>query len=190
MRFGLREIIFFVVLLAVPVASFLVLFKPRNEEISEVNDEIQEKQVKLDRVQEISSQIEDIGKEIEEGKVAIEAIEDKLPNRREVAVILDDVTRIAQENHLAVKNVKPEKEEPAAAYMELPLKIEMEGEFEGFYQFMLALESLPRITRMHNLHMTKMAGIGGPNAADADSRLLKIEFELSIYFEQRVAAAN
>ena len=190
MRFGLREIIFFVVLLAVPVASFLVLFKPRNEEISEVNDEIQEKQVKLDRVKEVRLQIDDLEKEIEKGREAIEAIEDKLPSRREVAAILDDVTRIAQDNRLAVKNVKPEKEEPAASYMEQRLKIEMEGEFDGFYQFLLALESLPRITRMHNLSMLKIAGTGGPAVIDDTSRLLKIEFELSIYFEQRLAHAE
>lgn len=188
MRFGLREIIFFAILLAVPVASFLVLFKPRNEEITEIRDEIQEKQVKLDRVEEVKVQLDDIALEIEKGREAIESIEHKLPSAREVATILDDVTRIAQDNMLSVKSVKPDKEEPAAAYMEQPIKVEMEGEFEGFYQFLLALESLPRITRMHNLKMEKIDGADGPASNGASARMLKIEFDLSIYFEQRMMA--
>ncbi len=44
MRFGFREMIFFVVLLAVPVASYVLVFKPRNEEIRQAQDEVRDKQ--------------------------------------------------------------------------------------------------------------------------------------------------
>ena len=36
MRIGLREMIFLIVLLAVPVASFVYVFRPRNDEIRRV----------------------------------------------------------------------------------------------------------------------------------------------------------
>ena len=40
MRIGLRELIFFAVLLAVPVASFFYVFKPRNDQINQAKAEI------------------------------------------------------------------------------------------------------------------------------------------------------
>ncbi|MCH8244120.1 MAG: hypothetical protein IH897_16140, partial [Planctomycetes bacterium] len=44
MRFGIRELIFLVVLLAVPVASWWYVFKPRNAEIQQAHREIEVKQ--------------------------------------------------------------------------------------------------------------------------------------------------
>ena len=41
MRFGFRELIFLVVLLAVPVASWWYVFKPRNTEIAQARMEIE-----------------------------------------------------------------------------------------------------------------------------------------------------
>ena len=47
MRFGFRELVFILLLLAMPVASFFFVFKPRNEQIREARTEIRDKQEKL-----------------------------------------------------------------------------------------------------------------------------------------------
>ena len=58
----------------------------------------------------------------------------------------------------------------------------MEGQFDGFYTFLLALESLPRITRIHELKLErKSAGRSGKD--DDPSGVMKADFVLSIYFE-------
>ena len=38
MRFGIRELIFFIVLMAVPISSFFFVFKPRNELINQLKE--------------------------------------------------------------------------------------------------------------------------------------------------------
>ena len=140
MRFGMRELLFFLVLLAVPVASFFYVFKPSNDEIAQAKTEIALKQATLDRLASVLSKVDDIGLEIEKGRESIELIEAKLPTEQDVEGILEQVWQLAKRNKLNIKYVKSEKPVPAALYMELPLKIVMEGEFDGFYQFLLELE--------------------------------------------------
>ena len=72
MKFGLRELIFFLVLLAVPVASFMYVFKPRNEDIKHAREEVEIKQANLDKLAAVQEKIDDLGLEIERGQEAIE----------------------------------------------------------------------------------------------------------------------
>ncbi len=184
MRFGPREVVFLIVLLVVPVASYFYVFKPRNHEIKQAQIEVENKQAKLDNLREVTEKIDDIGLAIDQGRAAIQLVEAKLPSARDVEVILEDVWELAASSRLTVKSIKSEKPVPAAGYMEQPLKISMEGRFDGFYTFLLALESLPRITRIHELKLDRKKSGGRSGNDDDPSGVMKIEFVLSIYFEQ------
>lgn len=185
MHFGIRELIFFAVLLAVPVASYMYVFQPRNDEIAQATTEIEIKQARLAQLAEVVSRIDDMGLAIEAGREAIELIEAKLPNEQDVEGILEQVWSLAKRNNLNVRSVKSDRPVPAATYMELPLRVVMEGAFDGFYQFLLELENLPRITRIHQMDLKRADG--GPRQASGElppgSTLAN--FTLSIYFESR-----
>jgi len=185
MRFGLRELIFLVVLLSVPVASFVFVFKPRNDEIQQANREIEIKTAKLDRLREVSSRIEDIGEAIEEWREAVEVIEAKLPDKQGVERILEQVWNLTEANGLEILSTKPDAAVPAATYMELPIKIEMTGDFDGFYQFLLELEQLQRITRVHEMKIVR-AGQKSRRRSSSSDELpeghMEVEFLLSIYY--------
>jgi type IV pilus assembly protein PilO len=188
MKFGLRELIFFLVLLTVPVASFIWVFRPRNEEISQAKTEIAAKQAKLDTLAKVTSKIEDIGVEIEKGRESVEMIEAKLPNEQDVEGILEQIAQLAKRNNLVVRSVKSDKPVPAATYMEQPLKMVMDGEFDGFYQFMLELENLPRITRIHQIKLERADGTKtGPEKEALPPGSMKADFILSIYFQPQQA---
>lgn len=193
MRFGIREAIFFIVLLAVPVASFMYVFKPRSEQIRSANAEIATKTERLDKLEQVTSRIDDIDRAIEEGRESIQLIEAKLPNEKDVEGTLEDVWNLANDNGLMVKSVKSEKPVPAAMYMELPLKVQMTGSFNGLYQFLLQLENLPRITRIHQMKLERPDHSKGTQSNDSPEGWVKAEFTLSIYFQPQskaVAAAG
>ncbi len=183
MRFGIRELIFMLVLLAVPIVSFLYVFKPRNGEIQQALTEMEVKQARLDKLDVMTDQIEDIGLAIEQGRESIAMIEAKLPSEQDVEGILEQVWQIAESHRLTQKSVKSEKTVPAAQYRELPLKMVMEGSWDGFYQFLQELEKLPRITRMHQLHIERASYRGGPGSENLPEGSMTAEFILSIYFE-------
>jgi len=188
MKFGLRELFFFAVLLAVPLAAWFFLFKPRNDDITKAKAEIEIKQTNLKKLAEVTSKISDIGLAIEQGRESIALIEAKLPSEQSVDLILEQVWSLAKKNRLTVMSVKSEKAVPAALYMELPLKMQMEGQFDGFYQFMLELENLPRITRIYQLKLERAGSALTPSKkGEVNEELppgsMTTEFILSIYFE-------
>jgi len=183
MRFGMRELVFLIVLLAVPVASYMYVFAPRNSEIFAAREEIQVKQARLDTLAEMVSKIDDLEAQIERGRESVQLIEAKLPSEQDVEGILEQVWQTAKRNKLTILSVKSLKPVPAAAYMEQPLKINIQGEFDGYYQFLLDMENMPRITRIHQANLKRADMKKGPVDEDLDPGVMLAEFTLSIYFK-------
>lgn len=190
MQLGFRELIFLAVLLAVPIAAYVYVFKPRNTEILEAREEIALKQARLDQLAQVVAKIEDIGDAIETGQQSIELIEAKLPREQDVEGVLEQISQIAERNKLVIRSITPDAPVPAAMYMELPLRLAMDGQFDGFYQFLLEVENLPRITRIHNMEMKRSESRTGPNRSDLPPGSTRAEFTLSIYFEPQDARAS
>jgi len=174
MRFGFREIVFLIVLLAVPVASYWFVFRPQNKEIERARQEIAQKEAMLRKLAQVTSQSEDLAALNTEIAEAISMIEAQLPSAKEVDVVLAQVAALAEENKLSLEKVKSDKPVAAAAYMEQPLKMVITGDFDGFYSFLLDLEKLDRITRMPDVDIERSRDVDGA---------MEAEFTLSIYFE-------
>ncbi len=153
MRIGLRECILLAVLLALPLSSYWLVFRPQNSEIAQARREIEHKRLMLEKLQQTTARNADLQRANEEIRQSIDAIEAGLEPP-------------------AIESDKPVK---AAMYMEQPLKMKINGDFDGFYRFLIALEQLPRITRIPSMEITR--------ANDVDGHM-KAEFTLSIYFQQ------
>lgn len=180
MRFGFREMIFVLLLLAMPVAAYFFVFKPRNQQITEARAEIRAKQAKLTQLAAATRNLDDLGKEIDELAQAIELFEQKLPAERETEVILKQVWELAAKHQLQPKSIRTDKPVLTANYSELPIKMTIVGNFDGYYSFMLDLEKLRRITRMAKMRLEKL-----PETEDGQ---MQAEVVLSIFFESNQSA--
>ncbi|MEM9372213.1 MAG: type 4a pilus biogenesis protein PilO, partial [Planctomycetota bacterium] len=107
-------------------------------------------------------------------------IEARLPSNKEVDQIVRQVSQLAVESGLDSPSLKSEKPLSAARYREQPLKITTEGTFDGFYDFLLSLERLPRITRVVDMKVTESRD---------EEKDIKAEFTLSIYFREDGSAS-
>ncbi len=67
--------------------------------------------------------------------------------------------------------------------MEQPLKVVMEGQFGGFYPFLLGLENLPRISRIHELKLERVTSRSRRRDEAPAPGTMKAEFILSIYYQ-------
>lgn len=182
MRFGLREVIFLLLLIGMPVAAYFFVFKPRNEKMTEARAEIVNKQAKLDQLQKETAQISDLGDEIDKLTQAIGVFEEKLPAQRDEQVILKEVWELAARHDLKPKSVRTDKIVKNANYAELPIKMVISGDFDGFYSFLLDLEKLPRITRTPDMKLKKVERVEAAGVMEA-------EIVLSIFFEGEQPAA-
>src|SRR5688500_3746322 len=181
MRFGLREGIFLLALLAMPVAAYLFVFEPRGTRRAQVTQEIMQKEKKLAQLEAATQSISDLGGEIDRLSGAIRLFEQKLPAEREVEVVLKEVWELAARQKLTPKNSRTEMPVAAAKYAVLPIKITIVGDFDGLYSFTLELNKLSRITRMPKMSITK--------AKPATEGQVQADIVLSIFFEAQEAAA-
>lgn len=172
----LRQGFFFAVLLAVPISSYFLVFRPQNEEIARARKEIEHKQAMLEKLRQATARSEDLAKSNEQIRESIAAIEAKLPASKEMDNILRQVAALAAETGLRVPVFKKgEKPAPAGLAMEQPLDVEITGDFDGFYAFLLALEQLPRITRISNLEIQRSKDVDGE---------MKAKCVLSVYYQR------
>jgi type IV pilus assembly protein PilO len=173
MRFGLREALFILVLLGLPVAAYFFVFLPNNAQIEQAKRENTIKRQKLQQLK-VNQHIADLGTEIENLSEEIAEFEAKLPSEKEVDVILREVWQLATQRGLKSRSVRTEKLVKSQRYSELPIKMEMFGDFDGFYAFLLDLERLSRITRVHEMQLEKLKELEGH---------IEAKFTLSIFFE-------
>ncbi len=174
MRFGIREMLYLLVLIGVMVGAYFVVLSPMDGKIQAYKDDTASKHVTLGELNKAKSTYPDFDAEIKRLEEAREAFERKLPNRREVEVILGQIWEIAKDQRLQVKSIVPDKSIEAAEYDELPIKVQIEGDFDGYYAFIKRIEELPRITKMPRIHIEKIN-----NEADGTVRT---ELRLSIFF--------
>ena len=182
-RIGARELVFLGVLAAVPIASYLFVFKPRNGQISTARGEIAAKETQLAALRTVTTRIANIDEEIVRWEEALRRLDERLPGEEGVDGILGQITELAKSHQLAVTSVKGERAIPAAEYMELPLRTAVTGTFEGFHRFLVDLESLPRITRIHRMNLVRADFDPSKRKDGAAGGPLKAEFTLSIYFD-------
>jgi Tfp pilus assembly protein PilO len=179
MKFGLRELLLILILLGVPVASFFLVFRPQNADITAARSEIAHKKSVLDKLREETSRSADLQKTNLEIADRIQKIESRLPSKKEVEAVVRQVSDLAVAAGLDPPQMKTLKSIKAATYMEQPLELSTEGEFGGFYEFVLKLEQLTRITRMTDLKLAKSAS---KNPEDEQGKM-QATFTLSIYFQ-------
>ncbi len=178
MKFGLRELLFLVVLIGMPISAYFFVLKPLNRDIEKAKREIAVKERDLEKIEQAQARTDDLERENEELVIAISTVEGRLPNSKEVDVILEQVAELARKSRLDLRKVETLKPLQMAGYMEQPLKMSIAGDFDDFYKFMLSVENLDRITRLPEMKMEKSQKQDGAMEATVN---------LSIYFQNQGA---
>ena len=170
-----RQFLFSAVLLALPVCAFFAVFRPVNAKIDLGRKEIEHKQAMLAKLREATGQTADLERANDQIRASIDSLQSKLPNSKEMDNVLRQVSNIAAKNGLKVPTFKKNATTaPVGLAMEQPLDIEITGDFDGFYKFLLDIEQLPRITRLTDMDISRSDKVDGE---------MKSKLVLSVYYE-------
>jgi type IV pilus assembly protein PilO len=171
----IRKGIFLCVLLAIVVASYFLVFKPTNARIVKARSEIDQKNAMLDKLRQATSRRDDLEHANQQIRASIEEIQARLPSGKEMPEVLRQVTTLASKTGLDVpKFTASDKPIQAGLALEQQIDVEINGDFDGFYQFLLELERLPRISRIPDLEIARSKDVDGEMVA---------KLKLSIYYE-------
>ena len=160
-------------MLGVLGSSYTLIFSKGNAKRDFIISDTIKKRQSLADLRTETNGIPDMNRKIDELQQAIQIFDSKLPTQREVDTILQQVSQISQASGLVTKTVRPSKSDTTANYSEEPIELILSGDCLGFYQFLLDLEKLPRLTRLTQMKLTKMDNHEGNITAD---------LILSIYF--------
>jgi len=175
MKPSLRKFVFFGIVLSLVVASYFVVFAPTNARIAQARAEIDQKNALLEKLRASTAKTDDLQIANQEIRQSIEEIQSRLPSGKEMPEVLRQVTTLAAKTGLEVpKFSSSDKPLPAGPALEQQIAVEIKGDFDGFYQFLLELERLPRITRIPEIEIARTDDVDGA---------MKAKLTLSIYYE-------
>jgi type IV pilus assembly protein PilO len=181
MRFGARELIFLVVMVALLACTYVFVFAKTNASRLARQHEIADKQRALFDLKQATAGIDDLNRKIGDLQKAIDYFDSKLPQEKEFDSILKEVSEMAEHNSLQTKTVRTLKAERGPLYSEQPIQMTLSGDFSNFYQFLIEMEKLPRITRITQMNLQKINDRDGA---------MQAAITLSIFFEPDTGPAR
>lgn len=101
----------------------------------------------------IAANLEAYEKQLAQLKLDFQKVVKSLPTSNETPGLLDDITLVGTSSGLTFKGINWEKEIPKEFYTELPIRIEVNGEYHEFGEFLSEIASLPRIVTVHDFEM-------------------------------------
>lgn len=178
MTSGFRKLVFLILLVGLAVIGYRYMIKPANKNLADAKGRVEAKLAKLAELQKATAAAEDLTKQLAQLEDAIKFFESRLPLTSEIDQVLEQVTVIAQKQGLKPKTIRTLEIKDNSGYIEQPLKMELEGNFNAFYSFLLELEKLPRIMKIRELSLEKQKENEGQISA---------AFIVSIFFQNKTS---
>ena len=82
----------------------------------------------------------------------------QLPKDTEVPGLLEDITEVAYGSGLSMKSISLQPERASEFYIELPLRIDVTGDYHDFGSFVSGVAALPRIVTLHDYSISQTNG--------------------------------
>jgi len=172
-----RKTIFFALLVGLGVVGYHFMIRPANKDLAASKQRMEGKLAKLSEFEKATAKAQDLSKQMAQVDEAIVFFESKLPPTSEIHKVLEQVTVIAQKQGLDAKSIRTLARKDTSGYVEQSLRLELEGDFNAFYSFLLELEKLPRIMKIRKMDLAKLKKEKeGEIAAD---------FVVSIFFQNK-----
>lgn len=110
-------------------------------------------------------------------KESFEAMRRQLPDSNEIANLLVEITQAGLGRGLEFKLFQPGAAKPSGFYAELPISIEVTGNYHQLAEFASDVAGFPRIVTLHNLGLT-------PVGKDTDLLVMKGMAKTYQYLEE------
>lgn len=139
----------YVLLLQLPVARLQQLYEAQATLKTEFES----------RVEQVAS-LDAYARQVHRLEVGLSALIRQFPAQAQVPELLDEVSRLGQDNGLLVEHIQWLPEVLQAFYAELPLHMSLVGGYHELGLFVSAMASLPRLVTLHDVTLSPINGTG------------------------------
>jgi type IV pilus assembly protein PilO len=132
---------------------FFGVHQDLNLELQQLRARELELQRKLSEVRSIAANISAFEEEIDGLEVELRVALRQLPNQKQIEVLLTDISNLGKTAGIEMKSFKRKPEMVHDFYAEVPIAIELEGQYHDVARFFDLMSKLPRIVNMGALDM-------------------------------------
>ncbi len=110
--------------------------------------------------QKKAANLEPLKRQMKEMEVSFGDMLRQLPNKTEVAGLLVDISQTGLASGLEFELFQPLQEKPSEFYAELPIRIQVKGDYHELGEFVSGVAALPRIVTEHDINISKQGDEG------------------------------
>lgn len=136
------------------IAAFVFLvYKPKTEQINQSRDEVAKLKMEIARVKIRAKNLKKV--EAEEKLVNAQFAEalKLLPNKKEIPTLLRTITQLGKDSNLEFRLFQPKKEKPQTFYYQLPVAMQVSGNYHDVAMFFDKVGHMKRIVNILNVSM-------------------------------------
>jgi type IV pilus assembly protein PilO len=123
-------------------------YQARADELKQLHAQELELQRKLSEVRSVAANIGAFEAEIGDLEVKLKTALRQLPNKKQLEVLLTDISNLGKTAGIEIKSFKRNEEIGHDFYAEVPIQIELSGQFHDVAMFFDLMSKLPRIVNM------------------------------------------
>ncbi len=162
------------VCVAIGAGYYFMYYKAAREDLERLHSRELELQHKLSEVRAVAANIAAFEDEITELEAKLHKALRRLPNEKQLEVLLTDISNLAKTSGIEVKSFKRNDEIVHDFYAEVPIAVALEGEYHDIARFFDLMSKLPRIVNMGSIQM-------GVAHEDLDETVLKVQGTATTY---------
>ena len=144
------------VVLAVVIAGAAYYFDtmPQQEELAALEKKEDEARADFERKQRKAANLEPLRAQLKEMEESFGSMLRQLPEKTEVENLLDDISHTGLASGLEFSLFKPQGEVRKEFYAELPISLNVSGNYHEFGSFSSGVAALPRIVTLHGINIS------------------------------------
>jgi Tfp pilus assembly protein PilO len=179
MRFGVREIIFTSILLGMVAGTYAMVVQPHARARREKLAEMRAMNRAISTALASTSGLEDVKRRVEQEQQATAFFGSRLAKATDLPTAVNELVQIATANSLQAGEVQILRGQSFPGVDARPVHLQLTGNFNGIYSFLLQLEGVPRIMRVSHLNLSE--------SGDRDDQI-SADLTLTMYFAADGAA--
>jgi Tfp pilus assembly protein PilO len=134
--------------------GFSLLHAPAVQAITETSNRIDELMLSVQNAPAIRQQHQVISNKLHEVTTRIANVQRRVPREADSSEFINQVTQIADEENVAIKEFTPGRPETKNGYGELQVTLKSEGSFGSICTFVDHLSKLSRLSKIKDLTLT------------------------------------
>lgn len=141
------------------VAFYFLIYSPKQKEINGLNAKISKLDNEILTAEAKVRKIDELREENRKLKERLERLKAMLPDEKEVSVLLKQVSDLGLQSGLEILLWKPQpsKVSPSGLYMEIPVSVEMLGNYHNLGIFFSRLSTFKRIVNINDIQLNPLA---------------------------------